>query len=271
LRRVLLTFLIVLFCAQPRNGFPETISAGPIGQWVWSPRDKILYEDGRRSVPDLRAAVWVGTIFWKDGHFSRRLALPPFSSVSGAIVIRLDNSVHGAWRSASLKTNEELDKNIRDLLSHVKGAGGSAQTVQLDYDCPVARLAEWSSALKILKEGSLRGSDIWITSLISHVDTPSFGQLFGSIVSGHILQVFDTGDAFTDARPTEIRNRLEAQGIPFQMGFGTFERGTRSGVLVTQHQDWLRHLKLFAASPLYRGSWIFPAGRPWTAYLKEVL
>lgn len=266
LKRALFSLVAGLLCGASLNA----ASPDRIGQWIWSPRDKTLYADGLKTLPGLEAAVWVATVYWKDGQFSRKLALPPFSEPSAAVVIRLDDSVNGAWKDASLKTEEDLDENIREILKHVEGAGASPRIVQLDYDCPVARLAEWSEALKVLKQGSLRDADVWITSLISHVESPEFGKLFGGVVAGHVLQVFDTGDAFSEGRPAALVRDLEKQGLPFQMGFGAFERKSREGVL-TQHHDWLRSLPLFSKSSLYRGAWIFPAGQPWVSQIKEVL
>jgi hypothetical protein len=266
LKRTLFSLLAALPLFVPLKSGAST----RLGQWVWSSRDKALYEEGLKTLPDLKAAVWVGTIFWKDGRFSRKLALPPFSRDSAAVVIRLDDSVHGAWTEASLRTEEDLDETIRDILKHVEGAGASPKTVQLDYDCPVARLRQWSEAVKVLKQGSLHDAAVWIATLISHMEYPEFGKLFGDLVAGHVLQVFDTGDAYADGRSASLVGELERQGIPFQMGFGAFERKSREGA-VTRHRDWLKDLPVFSKSPLYRGAWIFPAGLPWIANIKEVL
>lgn len=221
-------------------------------------------------MPQLQAAVWAGTIDWRDGHFQGRLALSPARIPSPVIVIRLDDSVHEAWREPAPRTSEELDRQIGSILDHVKGSGLLPAVVQLDYDCPSGRLANWSEALRALKKGSLHGTEVWITSLIDHLRDPRFGALFRDTVAGQVLQVFDTGDAFADGRPAAVLRDLERQGLPFQMGFGAFERKSRSGE-VTQHREWLRSLPLFSKSALYRGAWIFPAGLPWIAQVKEVL
>jgi len=120
--------------------------------------------------------------------------------------------------------------------------------------------------LKVVSRSSLKSRRLWITSLIAHLKNSGYGDLFRDSVQGHILQVFDTGDAFKNHSPEALNEMLAGQKMPFRLGLGAFERKF-SATSASDHRDWFSALPVFSSNPWYRGLWIFPGGKPWTGLL----
>ena len=238
---------------------------GFIGQWIWSARDAEIFTDTCLNFPDLVPSIWVSTISVTDGKVVQRLANAPdlaYKKGPVAVVIRFDDSFNSIWsKKTAWVVAEELDKKLYKLNGILADTGLDVREVQLDYDCPVRRLGEWSRVVRILKEGSLNGRDIWITSLPCHIRVPGFGSLFRDSVEGHILQVFDTGVSCDSATVNALSGLLRKQGLAFRLGLGAFERtkGSRS----TDHRRWFSVLPAFSSIPQYRGVLVFPGGNQW--------
>ncbi len=236
-----------------------------IGQWVWSSRDAKIFNDARRNVPDLVPSIWVSTISVSDGKIVQRLANVP--DLIGrkspvAVVIRFDDSFNSVWHTKKATyVAEELDERLYKLTGILTDTGITVREVQLDYDCPVRRLEDWSKVIYVLNKGSLKDRDVWITSLPSHIQVPGFGLWFSGCVTGHILQVFDTGVSCNRTNVERIAGLLRKQGVAFRLGLGAFER--TKGTLSTNHRRWFSSLSAFSSIPGYRGLWVFPGGRQW--------
>lgn len=242
------------------------------GQWLWSRGDRSVFLAARESQPDLRPGIWVSSIRFdpQAGRLVQRLALPPtlLTGTPVAVVVRFENSVHQAWPRLDDETIARVvSGQLTDLLQHLARTGTSLAEVQLDYDCPARRLERWAALVRSLATGPLSGREVWITSLVSNLRQPEFGALFRGVVTGHILQVFDTGEEESDSLLGEIARRLEAQRLPFRFGVGAFER-VLGPDRVTDQRRWFSAAEPLARLPHYRGLWVFPAGRQWT-YLRR--
>ncbi len=242
-----------------------------LGQWVWSKRDAELFTSSQATFKDLIPAIWVSTLFFEKGHVRQKLALSPslVPGVPAAIVVRFDESFHRAWDgNSTAQLAGEIDAKLAELLSLVNTNGAEAKEVQLDYDCPVRRLALWAEVLQKLKAASLQDRNVWITSLVSQLRDPDYGKLFRNATAGHILQVFDTGETPSQQLPESIDALLSQAALPFRLGMGAFERKLPAQKL-TEHRLWFATLSVFTQNPYFRGLWVFPGGRPWTGLLPK--
>lgn len=250
------------------EGAPTPAPLATVGQWIWSDADVVVFRDSLGSLPRLVPTIWISTVSARDDHLDNRLGYSPLT-VEGprAVLFRIDDSVHELWETHTTDAlASELDAKMGRTLALLADRGIDPVEVQLDYDCPVRRLPQWAAVLSKLKTGSLSGETVWVTSLVAHLRAPGYGDLLRGVVSGHILQVFDTGDAPVDASDVGAL-ALRAQ-MPYRMGLGAFER-EREGIAVTDHIAWFSRLDDSCLSPWCEGAWVFPAGRPWVAYLRE--
>jgi len=274
MKRRLLGVLLLLGCfaATSAEALQETVAPPTtLGQWIWSKRDAELFLSSRTTFKDLAPGLWASTLSFEKGHVQQRLALSPTTVNSGpmAIVVRFDDNLHGAWdKIASAELTAEINSKLAELLHLLQANGADVSEIQLDYDCPVRRLPLWAETLHQLKSSSLQNQKVWITSLLSQVRDPRYGELFRASVAGHILQVFDTGDSPFRQDPESINALLLQTAMPFQLGFGAFERQLPSRQ-ETEHRVWFATLPVFAQNPYFRGLWVFPGGRSWTGLLSK--
>lgn len=258
LRSCSFTVPLLLLCSL------RALAAPPVGQWIWTGRDRGIFAESQKVLPELRGAPWVSTLTVERGALAQRLAQPP--QVAGAparmLLVRFDDRVAGLFASLDDATlAAQVDARLRALLDAVGRSGASPSEVQLDFDCPVRLLPRYATLVKALGQGALRGRAIWLTSIYSHVRAPAYGALFQGLVAGHILQLFDTGDGLRPSQADEVVRTVEQQGLPFQLGLGAFER--HRGHASTHHREWFSARAAFERSPLYRGLWIFPGGQRW--------
>lgn len=255
------------------------------GQWIWSATDLARWRQARATRPALRPGVWTSTVWWQGnatgGAVRQRLALSP-AMVAGApmaVLVRFDDRLHAAWLAAGDGAAGDsaiaagLDARLAELLRVVGATGADVREVQLDYDCPVRRLARWAAVVARLRRGALAGREVWITSLPSHVAQRDYGAHFRGVVSGHILQVFDTGVEPSPAAADRLVAALDRAGLPYRLGVGAFERVVPAGGTpaanpggaphLTRHRAWFALAPHFARSPAYRGLWVFPGEQPW--------
>ncbi len=240
-----------------------------VGEWIWSARDSAPLQTPRGRRPALRAGVWVATISARGDSLVAALGRPIDASVGAdaEAVIRVDDSFSTWWGRLPPDTiAARLDARIVRVLQVAERAG-ARHTVQLDYDAPVAHLAEYAGLLRRLRgEGrALHGRSLWITSLVAHLGDAEYGARFRLLVDGHILQLFDTGDRHSAAREGEVGARLERAAMPFRLGVGAFERRLTSGA--TTHRAWFDYIPRAERSRWYRGTWIFPGGEAYAPYL----
>ena len=231
------------------------------GQWIWTARDRALFEEARTSSPSLRAAVLIASIECVAGELKTKLGLSPLTAGSApdALVVRLSDSVHGCFdRQPDEQLEQSLDVELGRLLQAVRDSRASFSELQLDYDAPTEKLARYASVLRYLHAHSLRGVDLWVTSLPVHVEQPSYGSLMQGAVSGHILQLFDTGLSCDTARAEQLRAALRTQALPYRIGYGAFER--KGAPASRAHACWIGLTRAWQADPGASGWWIFPAG-----------
>jgi hypothetical protein len=191
----------------------------------------------------------------------KRALSPALIATVRAVVVRFDDSFHAFWKKSDAEIVEETDRLLSDLLHGVAATGAEPGEIQLDYDCPERLLPRWSKLLRALSARSLKNREVWITTLTSQLRRDDFGKLFRGAMTGHIPQVFDTGERFSHEAAADLRENLDRAGVPFRLGLGAFERvGAGSS---TDHGRWQGALPLLEQSGWYRGLWVFPAGQPW--------
>jgi hypothetical protein len=237
---------------------PEPVRIAYAGQWVWTAADQGPLAEARadRSVV---AGVHVATVAWRDGAFTNTLALPPtVVAAPVAVVVRIDDSVHGAWDALGDDgVAAGLDDALGRVMALVRSRAVAPVEVQLDYDCPVRLLGRWGGALATLRSGALAGERVWVTSLVAHVADPGYGAALRA-ADGHLLQVFDTGDLVVDA--ARVGDLAVAAGLPYRLGLGAFER---DGAAPTSHRAWFGVASVACRPPSCDTVWVFPAGRPY--------
>jgi hypothetical protein len=245
---------------------PPDTSRTTIGQWIWSSADSAIFVQAARAVPDLVPTVWVGTIDASaNGDVASRLALSP--RVAGrrsvAIVVRFEDSFTRAWaHGADSVIAHVVAQSLGSILRAAATSGVRVVEVQLDYDCPERLLARWGAVVAAQSRGVLAGTPVWITSLVAHVRQPAYGDLFRESVTGHILQVFDTGDTMSPSFARIVERLASRQRMPFRLGVGAFERTLPNG-RPTDHRAWFAATRVMARSEWYRGLWVFPGSQPW--------
>ncbi|MEW6531607.1 MAG: hypothetical protein AB1473_12270 [Thermodesulfobacteriota bacterium] len=219
----------------------------------------------RRELPGLVPCIWVATIKASQGAISQELGCSPAlgkSIPSIAIVVRIDDSVHELWKlRATDQIARDIDTRLHKLMHLLAAAEIQVGEVQLDYDCPEKRLGAWAQVVRVVSLSSLKGKSVWITSLPAHLKNPNYSTWLRGAVTGHILQLFDTGVSCSHESLTRLADCLRNQDMSFRIGLGAFERvgfGKR-----TDHQLWFSTLPSFAAIPEYKGVWIFPGGKKW--------
>ena len=244
------------------------------GQWIWSPADLARWRQAHARHPALLPGVWVSTIWWERDGARQQLALSPrpLAGQPLAVVVRFDDRMHAAWLAAGdgaagdSVVAAQLDARLTELLRLVRATGADVREVQLDYECPVRRLARWAAVVRRLHAGALAGQEVWVTSLVAHVGRRDYGEHFRGVVSGHIVQLFDTGDEPSSAAAARLAAALDRARLPFRVGLGAFERVVPAGngdARLTHHRAWFALAPSLARSAWYRGLWVFPGGQPW--------
>jgi hypothetical protein len=261
---------LALACAS--DGPPP---APTLGQWIWTARDSALLQATRRQRPAIVAGVWVATLSRRGDSLITELGRPLDASAGpdAEVVIRIDDSFSSWWEEVPLDSmagwvSRRLERLLPLVDATTRDGTRLARAVQLDYDAPVAHLADYAALLARLRRadgGVLHGRPLRITSLMAHLRDPAYGPLFRPHVDGHIVQLFDTGERHDARAERGLLERLETAGLPFHVGLGAFERRLATGA--TMHRAWFDVLPLAARSRWFRGTWIFPAGTPYLKYL----
>jgi hypothetical protein len=250
---------------------PTEPAAPAIGQWIWTRTDLARFNESHGTEPSPEAAVFIGSIHCDT--ISHRLVVRAGLSASEphanavTAVIRFENGIDRCRIAgeAPLQFAQQLDGAVSVLRQRAREAPVGA--MQLDYDAPQRAIAAWAMNVAYLHAHALRSDSIWVTSLIAHLREPGYGDLFRGVVSGHVLQVFDTGEPATAARVNEALRLARRARMPFRLGLGAFERSTRGGR--TDHRAWFATVPQFAAIDGFRGVWVFPAGNRWISLLTE--
>ena len=241
------------------------------GQWLWTARDRQLFERARESHPTLAASVLIGNVDCVGSSLHLRRGLSPVSAglTPRALIVRLDDSLQRCLERDADATAQALNQALAKLLREVKDTGVSFSELQLDYDSPVSKLPAYARLLRSLKQGSLRGVELWITSLPVHVEQPGYGELMRDHVAGHILQLFDTGLQCDPALAEKLRAALAAQALPYRLGYGAFER--RGAPASRSHACWPALTAAWRRDAGASGWWLFPAGMGYEQSLSQLV
>jgi len=270
---VLACAVLVAGCEQEPPARAVLRRPAALGQWIWTRADVARFTESRLVHPSLEASVFIGAIHCD----SVSSALVARAGLSPAVVdvehptavIRLEDGLDrcrdASDRSAAF--TQRLDSVVRML--RLRGGNVPYAAVQLDYDAPQRTLAAWATSVRHLRTHSLTNDSVWITSIIAHLREPEYGELFADVVSGHVLQVFDTGESATPERIAEALRVVRRARIPFRVGLGAFERETARGR--TEHRAWFDAVPRFGVVPGYQGVWIFPAENRWVTLFRETM
>src|SRR5450432_497937 len=253
----------------PRELRPRAVTAAPTsgkpdqaqGQWLWTRRDLAIFERSRRRLPELSAGVFIGELECAQGRVALRRGLSPLiaGAAARALVVRLGDSMQACF--AELDADDlakDLDDRFSKLLREANETGVHFRELQLDYDAPVSKLEGYARLLRYLRAHSLNGVELWITSIPSHLERPGYGLALRGVVTGHIIQVFDTGLRCNDQEASRLHAALEAEGLPYRVGYGTFERA--GAAPDRSHRCWLSVTRSWHADANFFGFWLFPAG-----------
>jgi hypothetical protein len=262
--------LLAVCVSCAREAEPVRGSAA-LGQWIWTRADLSRFEESAAARPGLEAGVFIGAIRC-DAATSRLHATAGLSAnepraAAVTVVIRFEDGLDRCRTPGDSRArfDHALDSAVHVLRE--RNADAPVREVQLDYDAPQRSLDAWATSVRHLAQHALRSDTVWVTSLVAHLRQPEYGDLFRGVVRGHVLQVFDTGEAATSATVREaIRLATRAQ-MPFRVGLGAFERDTRRGM--TDHRAWFATVPRFAAVRGYEGLWVFPAGHRWISLIRE--
>jgi hypothetical protein len=250
-----------------------TVSPEPAhGQWIWSARDREVFERAHQAEPALETALLVATIDCESGTLRTKRGLSPVMAGNAprALVVRLSDSVHACLeQQADSGFERGLDARFAELLVEIRATGAHFRELQLDYDAPVSKLPRWANALGYLKAHALHGVELWITSLPVHVQQRNYGLLMRGVVTGHIIQVFDTGLRCDEENGRLLRAALQSLGMPYRVGYGTFERKGVSAQY--SHACWLGLSQRWRGDPGASGWWVFPAGMGYRADLGQLM
>ena len=255
-------------CSSPAPRQPLTATA--IGQWIWTRADLARFTESQQADTAIQAGIYIGavtcderthTLISRSGLSVGVVSVPVVTAV-----IRFEDGLERCRAAAPpADFSRALDSAVRVL--RTRATGRRIAAIQLDYDAPQRALAAWATNVRALRAGALAGDSVWVTSILAHLREPGYGDLFRTVVSGHVLQVFDTGEEATSDQVAQALRLARRARMPFRMGFGAFERQTRRGP--TNHRAWFGTLRAFAAVDGYRGVWVFPAGRRWISIFRE--
>jgi hypothetical protein len=252
-------------------GSTRSDTADALGQWIWSRTDSSTFVQARDRFPALVPTVWIGTISSsKDGRIRSQLALSPrvAGARSAGVVIRFENSFTTAWAASDSAVANAVLLSVRSFVAAAVASGVEIVELQLDYDCPERLLSRWAVVVGRLSRDPTLGLPVWITSLVTHVRHPRYGDLFRTAAQGHIVQVFDTGDRMSPSYARTIERLATSHRVPFRLGVAAFERDLASG-RTTEHRSWFAAAPVLAESEWYRGLWVFPGGRSWAELLSR--
>jgi hypothetical protein len=260
--------LVCLSCAAE----PARVSQAPrTGQWVWTTADVARYTESVAEMPALEAGIYIGAIHCDTAahRLEARAGLPPsvLTVAAPVAVIRFEDGLDRC-RDVSDQSGRfasQLDSTVGVLRR--RGGAVPYAAVQLDYDAPQRALRAWAASVRRLRAGALRGDSVWVTSLIAHLREREYGDWFGGVVTGHVLQVFDTGEPASETQVAEAIRITRRAGVAFRLGLGAFERETARGR--TEHRAWFGTVRQFADVDGYQGVWVFPAGQRWISLLRE--
>lgn len=230
--------------------------------WIWTRSDADIFR--AQADPALVPGVLAATVELDSrGALRSRLGLSPTAAGRSdvALVFRLEDTVHRVWeKRSSRQVARELGSILEDRIADAEAGGARITEIQLDYDAPVRRLAEWTEVVAQIAEGPLRGREIWLTSVPAHLEDPQYGARLAGHVRGHILQLFDTGLRHSESEVARVGKLLERQPLAFRVGVAYFERRNGKGKL-TDHAAWREASSELAELRRFGGIWAFPAGR----------
>ena len=246
--------LPLLLSGEPAPVAAPGAGARVVGEWIWTRADARGFDELSRGTPSLVPAVHVATV-QRDLVAHRALSPALVGERPVALVVRFDDSFHGAWDDGTaLDVAPKLQTELRRVVDEARATGVTPTELQLDYDAPVRRLSEWSEVVQ--RVAPALDVPVWVTSIPAHLSDPRYGERLRGAVAGHILQLFDTGWPCSATNVARLASRLGRAGLPYRIGVGAFER-RRQGRVTTDHGCWARAADRFDGAS--RGRFVFPA------------
>lgn len=234
LTALLVAAVVCCGCRKPAPAVPPRAS-GPLEHRVyvwqrdWSPAVKTAVTEHAGEFAGV--AVLGAQLSWKDGREEMEGVRPRIDwAVTGAAsrmvtaVIRLENPVPAD--AARLK--QSVVDEARRLIAAARDAGASLAAVQIDFDSPQRRLADYTAWLHLV-ERELEPLPVQITTLASWLDAPAFAGLIAAC-DGYVLQVhsFDPpapGMRAVVCDPVRARSWVERAAVlgrPFTVALPTY-------------------------------------------------
>jgi hypothetical protein len=214
-------------CKEPEN---ERVMPSQAFVWqrVWRPA---VAEAVRTATAFEALHVLAAELSFKNSEAELITVEPDWPSLQQSgravgAVLRLHTSVAtGPAPQASAKAIQDL---AAITLKRFATAGVPLTELQLDYDCPQSRLADYTQLLRELKT-RLHTIPLHITALPAWLDEPSVQALLEEspdyVLQVHSLQLPEAGAPATLFHPVEARravSRAAAIGIPFRVALPTY-------------------------------------------------
>ncbi len=241
--RTLLAALFLLTCCQPNSTPPrrDAIWDARPAFWVWNASASTLQINSDNH-----------PLYWQIYEFPRdaKSSLSKLATIDD--LTRAGNCTPVIRLPAGAQTLDDIDY-LDDVLRVTKGWFGNAASrrIQIDYDCPASRLADYALLLEKLRR-ELEIDHLSITALASWIDAPEFQKfskaadqivpMFYDLEPDHPLEITrGTPRQMTDSATIHWINRWKSCRTDWRAGLPNFQRLTlfdAKGKLIGHMQQW---------------------------------
>jgi len=128
-----------------------------------------------------------------------------------------------------MQAAQYLAKNVSEIISEAKKSGADIKGIELDYDCPTSKLADFERFLSSFRQ-EMKDLTLSITALPTWMDSPDFRSLI-SCVDHYVLQIhsFELPKnknapqyIFPKDRASEYFDRAVSLAKPFYVSLPTY-------------------------------------------------
>ena len=226
----LITLTLLVGCGE--NSRPKRSSPLPMQAYVWqrawTPK---VSSAVRQATPFEALHILAAEVRCKEGRPDITRVKPNWSALRDSkrpvgVVIRIYASAAQAnGNKAAVQIISDLAASIR---SDFETADLPLNELQLDYDCPESKLADYTRLLRDLK-AKLPATPVCITALPSwlHQDAvrPLLAESPGYVLQVHSLHLPERGGMITLMDPAEARQAVKRAveiGVPFRVALPTY-------------------------------------------------